>query len=441
MNIPTLNPLRFYKENGTKLKDNLSFAEASDYWNALNGAYTPKFLNQMQSIAYEDEFSGAYGFTDISEFTTTSAVNPRIENCQLCVDSGRIIYSNLDFATTGRRVAASFVGPVDIEVRENSTVLETFTAVDGFISFELPSNYSNLNLTFDSTGEYCVKGVMLCEDTLSYSACGDTIEASLIDICPRGGVYLIELYDYYLQVIDYLPLALIFTSGVVDIEINYANGDVVTGTTDGASAFEVKVQDSLDLMTAISKSFVSPNATIRGNEITSVIYEQGATRVTLTPDSTESFNVNCCRIEIGDYISEYFSVITETEKNSLRLLEVGYSSEFMDKEMAFSSYWDAKFLVNSTIKKSSGADVEVFIGQSRNTNLQNNGKRLRRFVTGAIPDYMCDLLGLVFGFDSVTIEGVSYGLEDTPDESEFEDRTDLFQFEAELRQQNFEFVI
>ena len=43
MQIPTLNPLRFYKPNATKLKDNLSFADSSDYWNDLPGAYTPKF--------------------------------------------------------------------------------------------------------------------------------------------------------------------------------------------------------------------------------------------------------------------------------------------------------------------------------------------------------------------------------------------------------------
>ena len=76
MQIPTLNPLRFYKPNATKLKDNLSFADSSDYWNDLPGAYTPKFQDQTENVIYQSQISGVYGFSSIEEFITSGASNP-----------------------------------------------------------------------------------------------------------------------------------------------------------------------------------------------------------------------------------------------------------------------------------------------------------------------------------------------------------------------------
>ena len=104
MQIPTLNPLRFYKPNATKLKDNLSFADSSDYWNDLPGAYTPKFQDQTENVIYQSQISGVYGFSSIEEFITSGATNPSIENCQMCIDSGSIIYTNLDGAVTGKKL-------------------------------------------------------------------------------------------------------------------------------------------------------------------------------------------------------------------------------------------------------------------------------------------------------------------------------------------------
>jgi hypothetical protein len=149
----------------------------------------------------------------------------------------------------------------------------------------------------------------------------------------------------------------------------------------------------------------------------------------------------CCRFEVGDYYSEYFTIITEAQKQSLKLLNLTYSSEFMDLNVAFSSLWTAGLLVNAQLLKGSGSDIEVFIGQQSNTNLENFSKRIRVFKTGAIPDYLSDMLSNIFGFDTIQIEGENYAAEEGPEESQFEERTDLFQLEIILRKQNFDFLI
>ena len=73
--------------------------------------------------------------------------------------------------------------------------------------------------------------------------------------------------------------------------------------------------------------------------------------------------------------------------------------------------------------------------------MENFAKKVRVLKTGAIPDYLCDMLSNVFGFDTITIEGEEYAAEEGPEEASFEDRTDLFQLEVKLRKQNFEFLI
>ena len=150
---------------------------------------------------------------------------------------------------------------------------------------------------------------------------------------------------------------------------------------------------------------------------------------------------SCCRFEVGDYYSEYFTIITKEQKEALKLLNLTYLSEFMDLNVAFSSLWTAGLLVNAQLLKGSGSDIEVFVGQQSNTNLENFSKRIRVFKTGAIPDYLSDMLSNIFGFDTIQIEGENYAAEEGPEESQFEERTDLFQLEIILRKQNFDFLI
>lgn len=442
MQIPTLNPLRFYKPNATKLKDNLSFADASDYWNALPGSYTPKFQEQVEAVVYEEQISGAYGFSSIDEFITSGADNPTIENCKACIDSGSIIYTNLDGAVIGKKLIVKIDGDYDIEVREDTTVVDSFTGQSGIFTYVLDQDYTNLTVKISSSEKICISGVMLCEPEINYTICDDDKIAELIDCCPFGGVYLITLKPYFNQTIDFLPIAVAFVPGTINITVSYTDGTTSTGTTDGAESFDNQVLAAIDLIENVGYTFTSPDLDISSTkEIEEIQYEQGATRVTLTPTGTVQFDLNCCKIIIGDYQSEYFAVITEEQKESLKLLKLDYSSEFMDLNVAFSDLWTASLLINAELIKGSGSDIEVFVGQSSNVTLENFAKKVRVLKTGAIPDYLCDMLSNVFGFDTITIEGEEYAAEEGPEEASFEDRTDLFQLEVKLRKQNFEFLI
>ena len=442
MRIPTLNPLRFYKPGANKLKDNLSFAEASDYWNALPGSYTPKFLNKTENVIYEDAISGAYSFSSIDEFLTSGATNPVIENCKACIDSGSIIYTNLDGAVIGKKLIVKIEGNYDIEVREDTTVVDFFTGQSGIFTYVLDQNYTNLTVKISSSEKICILGVMLCEPEINYTVCDDDKKAELIDCCPFGGVYLITLKPYFNQTINFLPIAVAFVPGTINITVTYTDGTTSTGTTDGAESFDNQVLKAISLIENVGYTFTSPILDISSTkEIEEIQYQQGATRVLLTPTGTVQFDLNCCKIIIGDYQSEYFSIITQTQKEALKLINLVYSSEFMDLNVAFSSSWTASLLINAELMKGSGSDIEVFVGQQNNTNLENFAKKIRILKTGAVPDYLCEMLSNVFGFDTITIEGEEYAAEDGPEEASFEDRTDLFQLEIKLRKQNFEFLI
>jgi hypothetical protein len=540
MRIPTLNPLRFYKPGANKLKDNLSFAEASDYWNALPGSYTPKFLNKTENVIYQDAISGAYSFSSIDEFITSGATNPVIENCKACIDSGSIIYTNLDGAVIGKKLIVKIEGNYDIEVREDTTVVDLFTGQSGIFTYVLDQNYTNLTVKISSTEKICILGILLCEPTIQYSVCDYTQDAELIDCCPFGGVYLLTsnidwftLNNTIAEELDVYSLDFTGTSDAsptIDYRIKigtdiyeFAQGSALFDDTDvlngfvasfdwietdisgliltvtlpaicGAVSLLVYENDALrDTYnftlddTIVDENYLYTNNdaninTIEGVEIsvasfgslprsneeflcndgltnapfvmeTNEFYQTNGNIIDITDETADFTNSSyvqisktgqiftCCRFEVGDYYSEYFTVITQTQKESLKLINLVYSSEFMDLNVAFSSSWTASLLINAELMKGSGSDIEVFVGQQNNTNLENFAKKIRILKTGAIPDYLCDMLSNVFGFDTITIEGEEYAAEDGPEEASFEDRTDLFQLEIKLRKQNFEFLI
>jgi hypothetical protein len=539
MQIPTLNPLRFYKPNATKLKDNLSFSEASDYWNALPGSYTPKFQDEVEAVVYEEQISGAYGFSSIDEFITSGADNPTIENCKVCMDSGSIIYTNLDGAVIGKKLIVKIDGDFDIEVREDTTVVDFFTGQSGIFIYTLDQDYVNLTVKISSSEKICISSVMLCEPEISYTVCDYDQSAQLIDCCPFGGVYLvtssIKWYNLNNDIGEKLNIySLDFTNkhdqsqnidfkikintdiyqvsngafsdeallnefvtkyGWVDYNINglilsvtipaivgqvsllvYENGflrDTFNFSLDDTIVDENYLYTHSDANISTIYSGIKILVTKLGNikagfidfQALDGIIEIGAhlqenTYYTTIGDEIIDFTnegaygsssyvqiskkgkiFDCCKIIVGDYQSEYFAVITEEQKESLKLLKLDYSSEFMDLNVAFSDLWTASLLINAELIKASGSDIEVFVGQRSNVTLENFAKKVRVLKTGAIPDYLCDMLSNVFGFDTITIEGEEYAAEEGPEEASFEDRTDLFQLEVKLRKQNFEFLI
>ncbi len=343
MIVPILNPLRFYAPNGSKVKENNPFFLSQNYWNELNGSYQPKFQDKLECIAYEDALGGVYGFSDIAEFIG-SPTDPRIENCKFCFDGGNAIYTNLDGATIGKVLIVKYSGTIDIEVRENTTVIHSFTGLtDGLFIHDLDQNYTNLTINIEVSATACILGAMVVEPFLDYTTCDGDFEAEVIDICSYGGVYLMQIEEI----------------------------------------------------------------------------------------------VSCCKITIGDYESEFFSIISQEDKEFLKLQKVSYLSYFMDKDMAFSDLWEAHILVESKLIYTKGSDKEIFEGQNRNTILDDKALRLRIFRSGAIPYYLAEQLDLIFGFN-LNIDGVNYVAHEQTEIEEITGNTDLFNFECILRAQDFD---
>jgi len=438
MIVPILNPLRFYAPNASRVKENNPFFLSQNYWNELNGSYQPKFLDKLQCIAYEDSLGGVYGFSDVSEFIGTPT-NPRIENCKFCFDGGNAIYTNLDGATIGKVLIVKYSGTIDIEVRENTTVIHSYTGLtDGLFIHELTQNYVNLTINIEVSDPTCILGAMVVEPFITYDTCNDTIRAYPIDICSHGGVYLINLQsNYFRQTLDFLPIAVAFGSGLVDIEITYSNGTIITGNYDNSISFQDKIDATLNLLTAFEKIITTPTVIIRDNLITTIEFIQGVTRVVISPTGVQQFNTDCCNISIGDYESEFFTIINQQDKEFLKLQKVSYLSYFMDKDMAFSDLWEAHILVESKLIYTKGSDKEIFEGQNKNTILDDKALRLRIFRSGAIPYYLAEQLDLIFGFN-LNIDGVNYVAHEQTEIEEITSNTDLFNFECILRAQDFD---
>jgi hypothetical protein len=342
MIVPILNPLRFYSPNGSKVKENNPFFLSQNYWNDLTGSYQPKFLEKLECIAYEEEISGVYGFTDVSQFTGIP-IEPRIENCKFCYDSGNAVFT-FGAASIGKVVVLKYSGDIDLSFRDGTTVIAAFTgSTDGVFIHTLTQNYTNLNLLIEANIPTCILGAMVIEPLLDYTTCEGEFEALPIDICSYGGVYLMQIED----------------------------------------------------------------------------------------------EVSCCKITIGDYESEFFSIISEEDKEFLKLQKVSYLSYFMDKDMAFSDLWEAHILVESKLIFTKGSDKEIFEGQNRNIILDDKALRLRIFRSGAIPYYLAEQLDLIFGFN-LNIDGVNYVAHEQTEIEEITGNTDLFNFECVLRAQDFD---
>jgi len=439
MKVPFLNPLRFYKPNGSKTKDLLSFKEASNYWNSLDGNYTPLFKDKLQSIVYEDKISGDYGYTSLDQWLGTPTFE-EIQGCKYYFE-GRAIQSNLDGANVRKLLVIKYEGEIDIEIRDNTTIIDTFSGENsGYFTYTLGTSFVNLNVAIDTIGAL-ITSVMLIEPYINYDVCDDTIRSFPIDTCNEGGVYLINLtQSYFRQTIDFLPIAVAFSSGSIDIDVTYDNGTILSGSVDNSATLTQKIQSALDLLTAINSYIVVNDAIIRDALIHKISYSQGVTIVNLVPSDIEEFNTSCCKIIIGDYESEYFNIINQEDKETLKLLEFTYSSTFMDKGCAFSDKWSASLLLNGRLSFTNGNDVEIFDGQTSNKVLKADAKILRTLKTGAIPDYLCEKLTLILGLDLVSIDNQIFTITENANIQELEDLTDLFQLEATIRKEDFEFT-
>lgn len=236
--ISQFGPIRFNETAGGNYEVN-SHAENSATL-GLKSSFVQEFKDKAETIYFVDAISGVYGFSSVSQFNNSSGVNLRIDSCKFCVDSGKVVYTNLDGAVVGKRLVAKFDGVVDIEVRENTSVIHTFNSVSGQFDFILDQNFTNLTITFNSTSEYCIYGIMLCEPSAQFTLCGDAHTAPLIGISPFGGAYLIStattgrmeeqtlwtnlLWTY---VFDTSTITNYTTLGASTLNINFNNGFVI----------------------------------------------------------------------------------------------------------------------------------------------------------------------------------------------------------------------
>lgn len=187
--ISQFGPIRFNETAGGNYEVNSHAKNSATL--GLKSSFVQEFKDKAETIYFEDAISGAYGFSSISEFNTSGALNPRIFDCQICIDSGFIVYNSLGPASTGDILAIRLNGDVSIDIRESLTVIDTVTASTGLFLYPLTQDYVGLTVKITSVDELCVSAVMLCEPSIPYTFCGFENNAKLIGISPFGGAYLI----------------------------------------------------------------------------------------------------------------------------------------------------------------------------------------------------------------------------------------------------------
>ena len=202
--LPALNPNKFFKDLGKKNIDNLSFKDFSEHRDIKGNYFKQSFLEKAKNIYYKPFLSGVYGFTEsnvtitndpaaqkqttiffnVIELGTRTALNPYP------------VTLNLGVAEINKRLAIKSNYQIDVQLLENTTVIETLddvNPINGLVTIPLNADYTNLVVKVRSDLAYGVdveiKGIAVVEDSEDYTFNDFQRTSKLIDISQYGAVY------------------------------------------------------------------------------------------------------------------------------------------------------------------------------------------------------------------------------------------------------------
>ena len=202
MNIPKLNPLKFYKTDSDSYSlDSMSFTDYSEHWTNRKEYYKPSYLDKCENIYYKDVLDGEYGFTNSNNFTTIDA------DSYIYYGVYKLVNANT-YELTGQN-GKYFVAKLEtdsnvlVTVRQNGSIVyqasKTWTKSDTIKVFMT----SNNNINIEITGSADLYGVAIADIEDNYTFNDNSRTSQLIGLSQYGVVYKISSMDE----VDFLPSA------------------------------------------------------------------------------------------------------------------------------------------------------------------------------------------------------------------------------------------
>lgn len=428
--VSIFNNLKFNKKDGNSYENN-SFEQNTDKL-CVKSRYVNEYLNSLETILVDENFSGSYGFKSVSEFGPSSGLtNPRIVNCKYCFDSGSVIYSNLDNATIGRFVTLKFEGNItQIQIRENGTIIQTFTNSESLFKHVLTQDYTNLNLKITGT-DVCIIAAMVVDETMGYKICGLELEANLHDVTPYGGAYSINIDDVIRKEITTFDFSSITTQNitikVVFDDLTFIEETFLTPPLPLTNYYYLELISNLLDNYYNELDFFTNQITTIGKGIKNFQITDGILLKRFTPFTLDEKYIRCCQVETDNYISEPFTIVSETNKREI----VYWENDYRQNLIAGFKY---KIYIESNIRRIAQEEGNLFNGQQRSYNLGGVVFHSREFSTiENIPDYLSEILEGVFNAQNIEIDGVAYTKTEKPSWDFLDDKTLWTNFEVKLR--------
>ena len=205
MNLPFLNPNKFYKPAIKKNIDTMAFSDYVDFRNSSKEHFKQSFLGYARNIYYNPFVRGDYGFTD----ENVTIINDPLADKQTKILLNVIELGSYTIAeqfSVEYSLGNSFIGetliiksnyPLDVSLSSSSGSVFLLNQIpfDGLIKITLPLNFTKLKVQIRSdfalSNDVEIKGIAIVEDALGYKFNGLNRTSKLIDISQFGAVYLI----------------------------------------------------------------------------------------------------------------------------------------------------------------------------------------------------------------------------------------------------------
>jgi len=192
MTIPTINPLRFYSNNGTKNENNLSFEQLCEYRN-ISGKFQQSFLDKAESIYYKPLVSGMYGLNSLSDFNTFNSESIIYYNEAKLKGLNEIDLIN----TNGKKIVIKAESDGVVTIAVTGATVTHYNQSKQFkknepIIIDGVNETTTITLLTNGTNTLTLYGYAICDIGDDYLINQTTKTSELIDISQYGAVYLMS---------------------------------------------------------------------------------------------------------------------------------------------------------------------------------------------------------------------------------------------------------
>ena len=147
---------------------------------------------------------------------------------------------------------------------------------------------------------------------------------------------------------------------------------------------------------------------------------------------------NCAYFEIDGHFSEPFEIITLEEADQRQMLNLKYSHSQDFQDLSFDNF-EGSILLPFCLESEDTQEVTIYNGQGENDTRGSENLKIENFEAHQpLPVYLKTMLQMIFNFDDLKIDNISYGIQDPAEAKQFE-KSMMYSFIIEVRQDDYQY--